>query len=81
VRPGTILLNEININPPPASEASLDLNYEYIELRSSTNEACTGLTILIIDNNETQVGEVEEAISLDTLSTGANGLLLIGSAY
>ena len=38
---GTILLNEIHINPPP----TLDLNYEFIELRSSTDGiermACT----------------------------------------
>ena len=77
--PGTILLNEIHINPPPDA----DLNYEYVELRSSTNgvEACTGLTLLIIENNGGQVGEVEEAIDLDDLSTGSNGLLLIGSGY
>lgn len=76
---GTILLNEVHINPPP----DLDLNYEYIELRSTTDgvEACTGLTLLIIENNGGQVGEVEEALNLTTYSTGTNGLLLIGNGY
>lgn len=76
---GTILINEVHINPPPA----LDLNYEYIELLSTTNavEACTGLTLLIIENNGGQVGEVEEALNLTTFSTGTNGLLLIGNGY
>ena len=76
---GTILLNEVHINPPP----DLDLNYEYIELRSTTDgvEACTGLTLLIIENNGGQVGEVEEALPLDGLSTGTNGLLLLGNGY
>ncbi|MFN0126349.1 MAG: hypothetical protein ACKV19_06660 [Verrucomicrobiales bacterium] len=76
---GTIFLNEIHINPPPVS----DLNYEYMELRSTTGgiEACTGLTLLIIENNGGQVGEVEEALNLNDFSTGANGLLLIGNGY
>jgi len=76
---GTILLNEIHINPPP----ELDLNFEFIELRSTTNgvEACTGLTLLVIENNGGQVGEVEEAFNLDGLSTGTNGLLLLGNGY
>lgn len=76
---GTILLNEININPP----TDPDLNFEYIELRSTTDgaEACTGLTLLIIENNGGQVGQVEEALNLDGLSTGANGLLLLGNSY
>ena len=76
---GTILLNEIHINPPP----TLDLNYEFIELRSSTDgiESCAGLTLLIIENNGAQVGEVEEALDLSSFSTGSNGLLLIGNGY
>lgn len=76
---GTILLNEIHIDPPP----DLDLNYEYVELRSTTGgiEACTGLTLLVIENNGGQVGEVEEALNLNDFSTGANGLLLLGNGY
>lgn len=76
---GTILLNEIHINPPP----DLDLNYEYIELRSTTGgvESCAGLTLLIIENNGGNVGEVEEALDLSAFSTGPNGLLLLGNGY
>jgi len=76
---GTIVLNEIQINPPP----DFDTNYEFIELRSTTNgvEACTGLTLLIIENNGTQVGEVVEALNLSGFSTGTNGLLLLGNGY
>lgn len=76
---GTILLNEIHINPPP----DLDLNYEYIELRSTTGgvEKCTDLTLLIIENNGGQVGEVEEALNLNDFSTGENGLLILGNGY
>jgi hypothetical protein len=76
---GTILLNEININPP----TDIDANFEFIELRSTTNavEACTGLTLLIIENNGGQVGEIEEALNLNDYSTGTNGLLLLGNGY
>jgi len=76
---GTILLNEININPPP----EIDGNYEFIELRSTTNgvESCAGLTLLIIDNTGGQVGEVKEALNLNSYSTGTNGLLLLGNGY
>jgi hypothetical protein len=76
---GTILINEIHINPPTEDDG----NFEYIELRSTTGgvEACTGLTLLIIDNNGNAVGEVVEAFDLNDLSTGENGLLLLGNNY
>jgi hypothetical protein len=76
---GTILLNEIHINPP----GSADGNYEFVELRSTTNavESTDGLTIVVIDNNGGSRGDIKEAWSLQGLATGANGLLLLGDDY
>lgn len=76
----TILLNEIHINPPSTSS---DENIEFIELRSTTGgiEACTGLTLLIIDNQGDNVGQLEEALNLNDFATGTNGLLLLGDDY
>ncbi|MGI8603331.1 MAG: hypothetical protein ACR2OZ_10065 [Verrucomicrobiales bacterium] len=78
----TILLNEVHIDPPNGVSPD-DGNYEFIELRSTTDavESTDGLTIVVIDSNGATRGEVEEAWSLQGLSTGTNGLLLIGDDY
>ncbi len=77
--PATILLNEIHIQ----TGASNDLNYEFIEFRSSTDgvESCDGLTLLVIDAKGPSVGGVNEAYNLDGMSTGTNGLLILGNGY
>lgn len=73
-----IQINEMLVNPP-----GTDSLYEYIELRSTTGgiEALSGLTLLSIeakaDNQFPGLnGTVDLAVSLDTFSTGANGLFL-----
>ncbi|RYD31664.1 MAG: hypothetical protein EOP86_17435, partial [Verrucomicrobiaceae bacterium] len=81
-----IILNEVHYNV-----AGSDGNYEFIELKSTTNtvESCAGLTLLIIGNDvedkdtklPLQPGEILEALDLSELSTGANGLLLLGDDY
>ncbi len=81
-----IRLNEVHLNPP-----NPDGNYEFIELKSVSNgvESCAGLTLVIINNdrydNDTgaaqDIGVIKEAWSLDELSTGTNGLLLLGNGY
>lgn len=86
--PGEILLNEIHIQTPNKDD---DKNYEFIELRSTTDgvESCNGLTILMIRTKQNDpaggginaVGRVEEAFNLNGFSTGTNGLLILGDKY
>lgn len=47
-----LLLNEVHLNPPNASGLG-DRNFEYIELRSTTNgtESTNGLTLIIVNND------------------------------
>ena len=83
-----ILLNEVHLNPP-----NPDDNYEFIELKSTTNgvESCAGLAIVIINNDKfdedtvpatpLNIGEITEVYDLNELSTGTNGLLLLGNGY
>lgn len=83
-----ILLNEVHLNPPNSDD-----NYEFIELKSTTNgvEACTGLSLVIINNDKVDgsvvptvprnIGEIFEVYSLNDLKTGTNGLLLLGNGY
>jgi hypothetical protein len=80
----TILLNEVHLNPPADPNVTGDGNVEFIELKSTTGgvESCNGLTLVIVRNSgNNNLGKVEEALSLDGLSTGTNGLLLIGDEY
>lgn len=82
-----IILNEVHYSIPGLP----DDNYEFIELKSTTNgvESCAGLTLLIIGNDAVDkdtglaqnLGEIIEALDLSELSTGANGLLLLGDGY
>ncbi len=86
-----ILLNEIQLDV-----SGPDGNFEFIELRSTNNtvESCAGHSIIIIDNDRTDptdiqevggpdvvIGRVREVLNLDELSTGSNGLLLLGNGY
>jgi hypothetical protein len=75
---GTLVLNEININPPGA-----DNEKEFIELISPNGGSMStnGYSILLIDVDGTNTGTVLEMWSLDAMSTGTNGLLLIGANY
>jgi len=85
IAPAAIRINEVhyNVNGP-------DLNYEFIELKSTTNgvESCAGLSLVIIntalsdnDGIPQNPGEILEVLDLNELSTGPNGLLLLGNGY
>src|SRR5688572_25165371 len=85
----TILLNEIHLRTPLSSDTTPgDGNYEFVELKSTTGgvEVCTDLWILVIENDGDGVGEIKQAWPLRNedgtwMSTGANGLLLLGDDY
>ena len=82
--PGAIRLNEVHLNVPGPDE-----NFEFIELRSTTNgvESLAGLSLVIINNAlsddgvRQNPGEILEVLDLSALSTGTNGLLLLGNGY
>lgn len=82
--PAAILLNEVHLNVPGPDD-----NYEFIELRSTTNgvESCAGLSLVIINNAlsddgvRLNPGEILEVFDLNEFSTGSNGLLLLGNGY
>ena len=90
----TILLNEIHLRTPASTDfVANDRNFEFVELKSTTGgaELCTDssgllLWILVIENDGSGVGEIKQAwplrnADLTPLSTGANGLLLLGDDY
>lgn len=70
---GAIFINELFINPP-----GTDNGLEFIELLSTTAgvEAMTGLTFLAIDGDGSNAGVIDQALSLNSFSTGTNGLFL-----
>lgn len=68
----SVKFNEVMINPP-----GTDNGNEYIELRSDLpNMSLNGLTIVVIEGDVIPAGTIDQAISLNGLSTGSNGLLL-----
>ncbi len=72
-----VVLNEIYVNPPSSDDAR-----EYIEIR--TPEGATDLTdvwLLEIDGDSTSAGTVDNAQNLGSITTGSNGLLLLGRNY
>jgi hypothetical protein len=80
-----ILINEVHFNVPGPDD-----NFEFIELRSTTGgaESLAGLSLIIINNalhdNDgiaQNPGEILEVLNLGELSTGSNGLLLLGNGY
>ncbi len=77
---GGLLLNEVNIDPPGTDDAA---NLEYIELISTSGgvESANGLTLLLIDSNNGGYGKIRKRWSLQGLSTGADGLLIVGNNY
>ncbi|MEM7383448.1 MAG: hypothetical protein AAF514_00760 [Verrucomicrobiota bacterium] len=80
-----ILINEVLINPP-----GNDDNFEFIELTSTTGGVASadGLWLVVVDSendpldpDDDDVGVVMEAWTLNGMSTGTNGLLLLGNGY
>ncbi len=70
-----IRLNEIMMNPPGS-----DSGLEYFELVSTTGgvESLAGITLLVLegDTNAATEGRIDDAESVNSFSTGANGLFL-----
>jgi hypothetical protein len=73
-----ILINEIYANP-----IGTDNNREFIELVSTTGgpESMAGMVLLLIDANGINTGTIDDAYSLNSYSTGSNGLLAMGNDY
>ncbi|MBC8065108.1 MAG: PEP-CTERM sorting domain-containing protein [Chlorobia bacterium] len=65
--------NEVFFNPP-----GTDDNKEFVELIGAGS--LTGLTLLSIDGDGASAGVIDQAISLNSLSFGTNGLLLLRDA-
>ena len=88
VTPAAIRINEVHFNPEGP-----DTNFEFIELKSTTNgvESLAGLSLVMINNALSEKkdgvevrlnpGEIVEILDLGDLSTGSNGLLLLGNGY
>ena len=82
--PAAIRINEVHFNVEGPDE-----NYEFIELKSTTNgvESLAGLSLVIVNNAlsdglvRENPGEILEVLDLGELSTGSNGLLLLGNGY
>lgn len=85
---GSVVINEIMRNPP----GSLDTSQEYIELAGTPGMKLDGYAIATISGTQTHfyplgsipprpsAQEIDEFFSLDGLSLGSNGLLVIGVA-
>ncbi|WP_035608319.1 hypothetical protein [Haloferula sp. BvORR071] len=77
----TLRLNEIHSNPAGADIVGTN-NYEYIEIISSTpQESCNTWQVILIDNDGGSIGRVDAIWSLDGMTTGTNGILLLGVNY
>ena len=82
--PADIRINEVHFNP-----TGPDLNYEFIELKSTTNdiESLAGLSLILVNSaisdegDYKNPGEILEVFELGESSTGSNGLLLLGHGY
>ena len=78
VNVGDVVFNEIHFNP-----AGTDSNFEFLELLSSNgaSRSLNGYSILAIDNQTSNTGGIRHAWSLDGMSTGTNGLFVLGNRY
>jgi predicted extracellular nuclease len=73
----TILLNEIYVNPPDTDD-----NREYIEILTPGGAtSLNNVWLLEIDGDDSNAGTIDNAVNLSSLSTGTNGLLVLGDNY
>ena len=78
-REGTILLNEVLVNPVGTDDQD---DLEYLELRNANGPmSLAGVSVLVIDGNGANTGQVRERWDLDALMFGNNNLLLLGNNY
>ncbi|MCB9846063.1 MAG: hypothetical protein H6811_08770 [Phycisphaeraceae bacterium] len=68
-----VVINEVQENPP----GSTDEFYEYMELYGRPGMSLDGMAIALLKGGTIEVVEIDEAFSLDGLSLGSNGLLVL----
>jgi dockerin type I repeat protein len=73
-----LLLNELYVNPPGADD-----NREFVEIRSTTGgvTSMNGVAFVEINGDPGTAGVIDHDIHLSGLTTGSNGLLLLGQNY
>jgi hypothetical protein len=72
----TLLLNEVNVNPPGENDAPA----EFVELRGTPGAGLTNVFLLAIDGNASaEPGTVSRVFSLTGAALGSNGLLVIAA--
>src|SRR5262249_49173049 len=73
-----LLLNELYVNP-----RGDDDNREFVEIRSTTGGVTTmnGVALVEVDGNPGTIGVIAHDRFLSGLTTGSNGLLLLGQNY
>lgn len=67
-----VLINELVIDVPGS-----DVGYEYIELIGTPGASLEGIQFLSIEGDDLGAGLIDQAIDLDGVSLGSNGLLVI----
>ncbi len=72
----SFLLNEVYVNNPGS-----DSNLEYIEILASPSTPLTDVWLLEIEGDGTGAGTIDNAQNLSSLTTGSNGLVLLGQNY
>ncbi len=80
--PGTVLLNEIDVNPPGSGTGAgqTDGPQEFVELKGTPGLTLNGVYFASVEGDAvTALGNVTEAINLTGQTFGANGLMLIVS--
>jgi hypothetical protein len=72
-------INEVHANPA-GTDAIGGTSYEYIEIISTTGgvESLAGCRLMLLDTDGGNMGRVDGLWDLGALSTGTNGLLLLG---
>jgi hypothetical protein len=68
-----VLLNEVNANPPTASDSA----FEYFELKGTAGQSISHVYLLGIDGDQFSIGTVSVAIPLNSVSFGSNGLVFV----
>jgi hypothetical protein len=76
VAPPSVLLNEIEANPP----GTQDLRYEYVELSGTPGQRLTNTYFVAFDGTVGDTGTADLVVSLSGYSLGSDGLLVIQSS-
>ncbi|HLU39814.1 MAG TPA: hypothetical protein VK081_10530 [Planctomycetota bacterium] len=72
VLPAQFTISEVLIDGPGSDDG-----LEFIEIRGPASTPLTNYYVLIIDGDGSNAGDIDHVIPLGSVSTGANGLLLI----